>query len=69
MAITTIAIMKKSKLLMLQQILFFPELSFSLADIQRIVNSSDFDKIESLNSHRQILENNLDRTKTLIKTI
>ena len=60
---------EEEQLLMLQQILFFRELGFSLADIQRIVNSSDFDKIDSLNSHRQFLEKNLGRTKTLIKTI
>ena len=60
---------EKAQLLMLQQILFFRELGFSLSDIERIIKSSDFDKVESLNSHRKILEKNLDRTKTLIKTI
>lgn len=60
---------EEDQLLMLQQILFFRELGFSLTDIKRIVNSDDFDKIESLNSHRLILEHSLDRTKTLIKTI
>lgn len=60
---------EEEQLLILQQILFFRELGFSLADIQRIINSSDFDKVESLNSHRQVLEKNLDRTKILLKTI
>ena len=60
---------EQEQLLMLQQILFFRELGFSLADIQRIINSNEFDKVESLSSHRQILEKNLDRNKTLIKTI
>jgi DNA-binding transcriptional MerR regulator len=60
---------EQEQLLMLQQILFFRELGFSLTDIQRTLNSSDFDKIESLNSHREVLEKNLDHSKTLIKTI
>ena len=60
---------EEEQLLMLQQILFFRELGFSLADIQRIISSSDFDKIESLNSHRQVLKKNLDQTNVLIKTI
>jgi DNA-binding transcriptional MerR regulator len=60
---------EEEQLLMLQQILFFRELGFSLANIQKIVSSSDFDKIDSLNSHRQVLENNLGQTKGLIKTI
>lgn len=60
---------EEEQLLMLQQILFFRELGFSLAEIQRIVKSSDFDKIESLNSHRQVLIKNIDRTTVLINTI
>lgn len=60
---------EEEQLLMLQQILFFRELGFSLADIQKIVSNSDFDKINSLKSHRQVLENNLGQTKALIKTI
>ena len=43
---------EEKQLLMLQQILFFRELGFSLVDIQRIIDSSDFDKTASLNSHR-----------------
>lgn len=60
---------EEEQLLMLQQILFFRELGFPLADIQRILNSGDFDKIESLRTHKSILQSSLERTETLIKTI
>ena len=60
---------EEEQLLMLQQILFFRELDLPLADIQRIMSSNDFDKVEALNSHRHILDKNLERTQKLIKTI
>lgn len=60
---------EEAELLILQQILFFRELGFPLRDIQRIIVSPDFDKVEALNSHKKLLERNLDRTQKLIKTI
>ena len=60
---------KEEQLLMLQQILFFRELGFPLNDIQQILSSDDFDKIESLKAHKSMLQSNLDRTAILIKTI
>jgi DNA-binding transcriptional MerR regulator len=60
---------EEAQLLILQQILFFRELGFQLSDIQRIISSHDFDKVKALESHKKILENNLDQTKQLIKTI
>ncbi len=57
------------QILLLQQILFYRELGFSLNDIQKIVSSDDFNKIDALISHKQVLAQNLDRTKQLIKTI
>jgi DNA-binding transcriptional MerR regulator len=60
---------EEEQILMLQQILFYRELGFSLNDIQRIIGSDDFNKIDALISHKQVLEQNLDRTKKLIKTI
>lgn len=60
---------EEEQLLMLQQILFYRELSFPLNDIQRIINCDDFNKIDSLIAHKQVLAQNLDRTKKLIKTI
>ncbi len=60
---------EEEQLLLLQQILFFRELGFPLSDIQRILSSDDFDKIESLKTHKSILQSSLERTATLIKTI
>ena len=60
---------KEEQLLMLQQILFFRELGFPLNDIHRILSSDDFDKIESLKTHKSMLQSSLERTTTLIKTI
>ncbi len=55
--------------MILQQILFYRELGFPLNDIQRIISGDDFNKINALISHRQVLAGCLDRTKKLIKTI
>lgn len=60
---------EKEQLLMLQQILFYRELGFPLNDIQRIIKSDDFNKLDSLTSHKKILLQNLDQTKSLIKTL
>jgi len=60
---------EEEQLLMLQQILFYKELCIPLNDIQRILNDNNFNKIESLLSHKHILENDLDRKKNLIETI
>ncbi len=57
------------QVLMLQQILFYRELDFSLHDIQRMISSDDFNKIDALISHKQILTQSLHRTSNLIKTI
>lgn len=60
---------EEEQLLMLQQILFYREIGLPLDEIQRIVSSDNFDKIEALESHMQLLNHGLDRTKQLIKTI
>ncbi|MES2217616.1 MAG: MerR family transcriptional regulator [Pseudomonadota bacterium] len=60
---------EEEQILMLQQILFYRELGFPLNDIKRIVSSDDFNKIDALISHKQILAQSLDRTEKLIKTI
>ena len=60
---------EEEQILMLQQILFYRELGFPLDDIQRIITSDDFNKIDALLSHKHILIQNLDRTQKLIKTI
>lgn len=60
---------EEEQLLHLQQILFFRELDFSLDDVQRLLNSSDFDKIDTLQLHKQAMVQNFDRNKTLLLTI
>lgn len=60
---------EEEQLLILQQILFYRELDFPLSEIQRIIRSDNFDKIEALQSHKCILEQRLDRAKQMIKTI
>jgi DNA-binding transcriptional MerR regulator len=60
---------EEEQILMLQQILFYRELGFSLNDIQRIISSDDFNKIDALISHKYILAQSLNRTTKLIKTI
>ena len=60
---------EEEQLLMLQQILFFREIGFPLTDIQQIISSDDFDKLESLSTHKSILQSSLEKTETLIKTI
>jgi DNA-binding transcriptional MerR regulator len=46
---------------MLQQILFFRELGFPLGDIQRIITSDDFNRLQALESHKNLLKQDLDR--------
>jgi len=60
---------EEEQLLLLQQILYFRELDFSLDDIRGIITGNDFDKVKALNAHKKALKNSLDRTKTLIKTV
>ncbi len=60
---------EEEQLLILQQILFFREMGLSLDDIQRTIHSDDFNKIDTLISHKRVLEQGLDRTQQLIKTI
>jgi MerR family transcriptional regulator, thiopeptide resistance regulator len=60
---------EEEQLLMLQQILFFRELGFQLNQIQSIICSPDFSKIEALQSHRHILLQKTERTQMLIQTI
>lgn len=57
------------QLLILQQILFFRELGFSLNDIQKMLEQTGFDKIKALNVHKSILEKDIDRKRQLIDTI
>jgi MerR family transcriptional regulator, thiopeptide resistance regulator len=60
---------EEAQLLTLQQILFYRELGFELKAIKRLLARGDFDRIAALESHRQVLRQNLARTRQLIGTI
>lgn len=60
---------EKEQLLFLQQILFYRELGFELAEIQKIVSSPEFDKAKALRSHREKLVKETKRAAALIRTI
>jgi DNA-binding transcriptional MerR regulator len=62
-------IYEEQQLLMLQQILFYRELGFELKRIKEILSGRKFEKVAALKSHRQVLEKNVTRTRTLIETI
>ena len=55
--------------LRLQQILFFRELGFELADIKAIIEKPDFDLLRALESHRQLLEEKAERLGELLATV
>lgn len=60
---------EEEQLLLLQQILFFRELDVPLDEIKKIILSSDFDKINSLQSHKKLLQQKIQHQHTLIATI
>ncbi len=62
-------IYEEPQLLLLQQILFYRELGFELKRIKEILSQRKFEKVAALKSHRQVLEKNVTRTRTLIETI
>lgn len=60
---------EEPELLKLQQILFFRELDFSLADIKRILHSPYFDMAGALQDHRKLIELKKTRLTKLLRTI
>lgn len=60
---------EEPQLLALQQILFYRELGFELKQIRQIMDRNDFENLKALQSHRDILQKNLARMRTLIETI
>jgi DNA-binding transcriptional MerR regulator/quercetin dioxygenase-like cupin family protein len=60
---------EEPQLLTLQQILFYRELGFELREIKRILGRADFEKVTALQSHREVLQRNLNRTRSLIETV
>jgi DNA-binding transcriptional MerR regulator len=62
-----VAAMSGTSVRMLQQILFYRELGFELKRIKEILTRPKFGKVAALKSHRQLLEKNAARTRTLIE--
>lgn len=60
---------EEPQLLMLQQVLFYRELGFELKQIKDIVSRADFEKVAALRSHREVLQENVARTRSLLETI
>lgn len=60
---------EEEQLLILQQILFYRELDFSLKDIQAILSKDNFNKITSLNTHKMLLQEKLQKLNRMLKTI
>lgn len=59
----------EAELLLLQQIMFFRALGFSLSQTQAIMQSDNFDKIEALSQHKIELKSRIEKMQTLIETV
>jgi DNA-binding transcriptional MerR regulator len=59
----------QAELLRLQQILFFKELEFSLAEIKATIDRPGFDTLQALRAHRETLQERADRLARLIETV
>ena len=59
----------EESLLKLQQILFYRELDFPLDDIRKIMGRRDFDVLSALETHRESLTRQMERTKRLLVTV
>jgi len=60
---------QEEQLLLLQQILFFRELGFTLKQIHDITRQVDLDRVEALKSQKDLLVHKIIRLQTLINTI
>lgn len=60
---------QEKELLILQQILFFKELGLELKQIQKLLESKDFDKVKALRSHKEVLQQRIYDMNTLLETI
>lgn len=60
---------ERPELLRLQHILFFRELDFPLAEIQRLLDAPDFDMASALRKHKQSIEVKRDRLGRVLATI
>lgn len=60
---------EEKQLMLLQQILFFRELEFSLDDIKKLLAKDDFDQTRALYAHKRVLQEDIDRKRKLITTV
>jgi DNA-binding transcriptional MerR regulator/quercetin dioxygenase-like cupin family protein len=60
---------EEPQLLTLQQILFYRELGLELKQIKQVLGRTEFEKVAALQSHREVLEEKLTRTRSLLGTI
>ena len=60
---------EEKELLLLQQILFFKELGFSLKQIQKVIGRSDFDQLAALHSHKKALNQEWGKIGKLMETV
>lgn len=60
---------EEPQLLRLQQILFYRELGFELKQIRKVLDRPEFENAGALQAHREVLEENIDRTRALLNTI
>lgn len=60
---------KQEQALRLQQILFYRELGLALSDIKALLSRDSFDTLQTLRAHRKKLNQDLNHTKALIKTL
>ncbi len=59
----------EESMLKLQQILFYRELGFPLEDIKHIMGRRDFDVLSALETHKESLSRQMERTKRLLVTV
>lgn len=60
---------EEEQFLLLQQILFYRALDFSLEDIQAVLSNTAFDKITSLQTHKSLLQEKIQQMNSMLKTI
>jgi DNA-binding transcriptional MerR regulator/quercetin dioxygenase-like cupin family protein len=60
---------EEPQLLTLQQILFYRELGLELKQIKQVLGRAEFERVAALQSHRQVLEEKLTQTRSLLGTI
>ena len=53
----------------LQQILFFKELGFKIAEIKNILESPDFDRVDALKSQKDLIYKKVERYMKIIDTV